>query len=71
MRSTPQVAGTLRDSLKYARAQVETELNGVGDNPIFLTNEKEVMTGANFQRNTCCITYGNGWYWIKYGCSVI
>jgi len=49
MRSTPQVAGTLRDSLNYARRQVETELNGVGDNPIFLTKEKEVLTGANFQ----------------------
>ncbi|MDE0741060.1 MAG: aromatic amino acid ammonia-lyase [Candidatus Poseidoniia archaeon] len=49
MRSTPQVAGTLRDALEFARKQIETELNGVGDNPIFLTNEKEVLTGANFQ----------------------
>ena len=49
MRSTPQVAGSLRDSLEFARKQVETELNGVGDNPIFLTKEKEVLTGANFQ----------------------
>ena len=49
MRSTPQVAGTLRDSLEFARKQIETELNGVGDNPIFLTKEKEVLTGANFQ----------------------
>ena len=49
MRSTPQVAGTLRDFLEFARKQIEIELNGVGDNPIFLTNEKEVLTGANFQ----------------------
>ena len=49
MRSTPQVAGTLRDSIDYAVSQVEIELNGVGDNPIFLTNEKDVLTGANFQ----------------------
>ncbi len=49
MRSTPQVAGTLRDSINYAVKQVETELNGVGDNPIFLTEEKDVLTGANFQ----------------------
>ena len=49
MRSTPQVAGTLRDSLDYAERQIETELNGVGDNPIFLTKEREVLTGANFQ----------------------
>ena len=49
MRSTPQVAGTLRDSIDYAASQVEIELNGVGDNPIFLTKEKDVLTGANFQ----------------------
>ena len=49
LRSTPQVAGTLRDSLSYALKQVEIELNGVGDNPIFLPEEKEVLTGANFQ----------------------
>ena len=49
MRSTPQVAGTLRDAVEFAIRQVEIELNGVGDNPIFLTDEKEVLTGANFQ----------------------
>ena len=49
MRSTPQVAGTLRDSIDYAASQIEIELNGVGDNPIFLTEEKDVLTGANFQ----------------------
>ncbi len=36
MRSTPQVIGAAHDALAFARAQVETELNGVGDNPIFL-----------------------------------
>jgi histidine ammonia-lyase len=49
MRSTPQVAGALRDAIEFAIRQVEIELNGVGDNPIFLTEEKEVLTGANFQ----------------------
>jgi len=49
MRSTPQVAGSLRDSIEFAVEQIETELNGVGDNPIFLTEEAEVLTGANFQ----------------------
>ena len=36
MRSTPQVIGAARDAIAYARAQVEIELNGVGDNPIFV-----------------------------------
>ncbi len=49
MRSTPQVIGAAHDALKYARTQVETELNGVGDNPLFLYEEDTVLTGANFQ----------------------
>ena len=49
MRSTPQVIGTAHDAIAYARAQVETELNGVGDNPIFLPQYKLTLTGANFQ----------------------
>jgi len=49
MRSTPQVIGAARDMLKYARDQFEIELNGVGDNPIFLPDDGVVLTGANFQ----------------------
>lgn len=49
MRSTPQVIGAARDALGYARTQVEIELNGVGDNPIFVPEEKLTLTGANFQ----------------------
>lgn len=49
MRSTPQVIGALRDAMAYARTQVEIELNGVADNPIFVTDEDKVLTGANFQ----------------------
>ncbi|HEY2981758.1 MAG TPA: aromatic amino acid ammonia-lyase [Anaerolineales bacterium] len=49
MRSTPQVIGAARDALAYARAQVEIELNGVGDNPIFVPESNLTLTGANFQ----------------------
>jgi histidine ammonia-lyase len=49
MRSTPQVIGAARDALAYARSQVEIELNGVGDNPIFVPEQKLTLTGANFQ----------------------
>ncbi len=49
LRSTPQVIGALRDGIDYARSQVEIELNGVGDNPVFLVDEQRVITGANFQ----------------------
>lgn len=49
MRSSPQVIGAALDAIAYARSQVETELNGVGDNPIFLPEYKLTLTGANFQ----------------------
>ena len=49
MRSTPQVIGAVRDALAYGRSQVEIELNGVGDNPIFIPETKTTLTGANFQ----------------------
>ena len=49
MRSTPQVVGAARDAIAYARSQVEIELNGVGDNPIFIPEDKLTLTGANFQ----------------------
>jgi histidine ammonia-lyase len=49
MRSSPQVIGAARDHLAHARRQFEIELNGVGDNPVFLPEDDEVLTGANFQ----------------------
>ena len=49
MRSSPQVIGAAHDALAYARSQVEIELNGVGDNPIFFPDEDLQISGANFQ----------------------
>ncbi|MEA3480029.1 MAG: aromatic amino acid ammonia-lyase [Bacteroidota bacterium] len=49
MRSTPQVIGSAHDALAYARSQVEVELNGVGDNPVFFPEENLQLSGANFQ----------------------
>jgi len=49
MRSTPQVIGAAHDAVAYARSQVEVELNGVGDNPIFFPDKGTFQTGANFQ----------------------
>jgi histidine ammonia-lyase len=55
MRSTPQVVGAARDALAYARSQVEIELNGVGDNPIWVPELKLTLTGANFQGSPVCL----------------
>jgi histidine ammonia-lyase len=49
MRSSPQVIGAAHDAIAFARRQVEIELNGVGDNPIFLPDARLTLTGANFQ----------------------
>ncbi len=49
MRSTPQVIGAAHDAVAWAKRQVEIELNGVGDNPIFLCEQRLTLTGANFQ----------------------
>jgi histidine ammonia-lyase len=49
MRSTPQVLGAAIDAVEYARRQVEIELNGVGDNPVFFPEYQLTITGANFQ----------------------
>lgn len=49
MRSSPQVIGAARDAIRWAQEQVEIELNGVGDNPIFFPEDNEVLSGANFQ----------------------
>jgi len=55
MRSAPQVIGAAHDALAWARSQVEIELNGVGDNPVFFTEEKLTLTGANFQGTPVCL----------------
>jgi histidine ammonia-lyase len=49
MRSSPQVIGTAHDAINYAKSQVEIELNGVGDNPVFFPDENLQLSGANFQ----------------------
>lgn len=49
LRATPQVIGAAHDAFVYARSQVEVELNGVGDNPIFFPEERTQVSGANFQ----------------------
>ena len=49
MRSTPQVIGAAHDAIAWAKSQVEIELNGVGDNPIFFPEQNLQLSGANFQ----------------------
>ena len=55
MRSSPQVIGAAHDAVAYAKSQIEIELNGVGDNPIFLPEHRLTLTGANFQGSPVCL----------------
>ncbi|MFQ6037604.1 MAG: histidine ammonia-lyase, partial [Candidatus Aminicenantales bacterium] len=49
LRSTPQVIGSARDALEWARSMIEIEINSAADNPTFFPEDDLVLTGANFQ----------------------
>ncbi len=68
MRSTPQVIGAAHDALKYAKSQVEIELNGVGDNPIFFPEENLQLSGANFQGSPVAVPMDMAGYCITMVC---
>jgi histidine ammonia-lyase len=59
MRSSPQVIGAAHDAVAWAKSQIEIELNGVGDNPIFIPEEKLTLTGANFQGSPVSLPMDN------------
>src|SRR5262249_60664083 len=47
LRCVPQVHGASRDALVYAAGVLETEMNGVTDNPLVFDNG-DVVSGGNF-----------------------
>jgi len=49
LRCAPQVLGAVRDQLAHARSLVETELNGVNDNPVIDPEAPAALHGGNFQ----------------------
>jgi histidine ammonia-lyase len=49
VRGFPGVIGAAHDAVAWAKSQVEIELNGVGDNPVFFPEHNLMLTGANFQ----------------------
>ncbi len=48
LRCQPQVMGACLDLLRQAAATLETEANGVSDNPLVFANEGDVVSGGNF-----------------------
>lgn len=53
LRCAPQFLGACRDHLGHARRLIETEIDGVSDNPVVVTGERDadhrVLHGGNFQ----------------------
>jgi histidine ammonia-lyase len=48
IRCAPQIIGVLVDALTWAETTIETELNGVSDNPIVDIETESVLHGGNF-----------------------
>ena len=68
MRSTPQVIGSAHDALRWAKEQVEIELNGVCDNPVFFPDEDLQISGANFQGTPVSVPMDMAGYAITMVC---
>lgn len=48
IRCAPQIIGVLLDTLQWTRAWLETEINGVSDNPVIDTAGQRAVHGGNF-----------------------
>jgi histidine ammonia-lyase len=48
LRCQPQVMGACLDLLRHAASALETEANGVSDNPLIFADTGEVLSGGNF-----------------------
>jgi histidine ammonia-lyase len=48
LRCTPQVHGAVRESLRFVRSILETEINSATDNPLIFPDEDKVISGGNF-----------------------
>jgi len=50
IRCAPQILGACREQIQHARQTIETELNGVNDNPVLIAGSTPVaLHGGNFQ----------------------
>jgi histidine ammonia-lyase len=48
LRCQPQVMGAVLDVMRHVAATLETEANGVSDNPLIFTDTREALSGGNF-----------------------
>jgi histidine ammonia-lyase len=55
IRCAPHVIGVLLDALPFTRQLLETELNGVNDNPLIDPETGEALHGGNFYGGHACL----------------
>jgi histidine ammonia-lyase len=55
IRCAPHVIGVLLDALPFTRQLLETELNGVNDNPLIDPDAGEALHGGNFYGGHACL----------------
>lgn len=55
IRCAPHVIGVLLDALPFSRQLLETELNGVNDNPLIDPEAGEALHGGNFYGGHACL----------------
>ncbi|MBC7659147.1 MAG: aromatic amino acid lyase [Chitinophagaceae bacterium] len=48
IRCGPQILGAFKDALNVSRVWIETEINSVNDNPVFLHEDDLVLNGGHF-----------------------
>jgi len=48
LRCQPQVMGACLDTMRHVAATLETEANGVSDNPLIFSDTREALSGGNF-----------------------
>jgi histidine ammonia-lyase len=54
LRCAPQIIGVLLDALRFSRNVLETETNGVNDNPVLDPESGDVLHGGNFYGGHVC-----------------
>ena len=57
LRCASQVHGALRSTIAFARAPIDIELNGAGDNPLVLAEAEEILSNGNFHTPATAIAF--------------
>jgi histidine ammonia-lyase len=57
LRCVSQVHGALKSALAFARAALDPELNGAGDNPLVLIDDDTILSTGNFHTTALALAF--------------